>query len=251
MPRKEKGSVTIEATVSLTVFIFLFTAIYSIISFCIIQQKVSYAMDTAAKQIANYSYFYHLTGLKDREEGVYENAQKASEAFSSINQNISGIKEDINDFEAGFQEGELDSIFNSIQSGTEHAGNLNDIIQTSIEDPGKFLSELFAYFAKDGLNAVKAQAIAAPIAKAFVIPQFGNNYADANNKLEKLGVKNGLDGLDFSQSTLFYDANDGNGSDDVIINVTYTLELYNLGPFKKEIKMKHVARTRAWLGGDQ
>lgn len=92
MLKNEQGSVTIEASISLTVFVFLFAAIYSIISFCIIQQKISYAMDTAAKQIAEYAYFYELTGLKQKDEQVYENAAAATEAFASINQNISDRK---------------------------------------------------------------------------------------------------------------------------------------------------------------
>lgn len=251
MRKKEQGSVTIEASISLTVFVFLFAAIYSIISFCIIQQKISYAMDTAAKQIAEYAYFYELTGLKQKEEGVYENASAATEAFASINQNISGIKGSIDDFSSGFQEGQLDQMFDAVDQGSKNVEDLSNLIQSQIDDPGKFLSEMFAYCAKEGLNAVKAQALAAPIARSCIVPQFGKDYASANSQLEKLGVKNGLNGLNFGESTLFYDAADGTASDDIVIHVSYMLQLEGLGPFSKEIKMEHTARTRAWLGGDK
>ena len=45
MRKNEKGAASIEATISLTIFVFVIMAIYLLINYCLVQAKVSYAIN--------------------------------------------------------------------------------------------------------------------------------------------------------------------------------------------------------------
>ena len=48
----ENGAIVVEATISLSVFIFVIFTILSIVNICYIQAKMSTALDTAAREIS-------------------------------------------------------------------------------------------------------------------------------------------------------------------------------------------------------
>lgn len=73
--KSESGSVTVEATISLSAFMFAIVTILTIINICIVQARVSYAINTTAKEISQYSYLYALTGLNDSQAGLEEAGQ--------------------------------------------------------------------------------------------------------------------------------------------------------------------------------
>ena len=86
---EENGSVTIEATISLSAFMFAIVTILTIVNICIVQARVSYAINTTAKEISQYSYLYSLTGLNEREKELYgagkEQTQDISKILSDVN----------------------------------------------------------------------------------------------------------------------------------------------------------------------
>ena len=52
MKKRQKGSITVEATLFLPLFFLAFVSIYSLISFTRAQLIVQYAADQAAKEVA-------------------------------------------------------------------------------------------------------------------------------------------------------------------------------------------------------
>ena len=62
MRKRQEGIATVEAIISLTIFIFVFTAIYSIINLCLVQAKVQMALNTSAKEISQYILIPKLRG---------------------------------------------------------------------------------------------------------------------------------------------------------------------------------------------
>lgn len=48
----ESGSVTIEATISLSAFMFAIVTILTIVNICIAQARIAYAINTTAKEIS-------------------------------------------------------------------------------------------------------------------------------------------------------------------------------------------------------
>lgn len=75
---KEKGAVAIEATLSLTFFMFLIVTLLSIVNLCIAQAKIGIALNQTAKEISQY--IYSLTGFneiqKDMNAAVADQSQQ-------------------------------------------------------------------------------------------------------------------------------------------------------------------------------
>lgn len=58
MKKRQKGSITVEATLFLPLFFLAFVSIYSLISFTRAQLIVQYAADQAAKEVARTAIFW-------------------------------------------------------------------------------------------------------------------------------------------------------------------------------------------------
>lgn len=78
------------------------------------------------------------------------------------------------------------------------------------------------------------------IAKEKFVYAIGKNEAEADKKLKKLGVKNGLAGVDFSGSYIDF------GNDDVVVYVNYTVEM-QVGIFgMDEISVTKAAKSKTF-----
>ena len=63
--KDENGAIVVEATLSLTTFLFLFFMVFSIITSARCQAIIGSAINNTAKEISQYSYLYGLTGIND------------------------------------------------------------------------------------------------------------------------------------------------------------------------------------------
>ena len=95
MKKHEKGAASIEATISLTIFIFVIWAVYMMINYSLVQARVSYAINTTAKEMSQYAYFYHVFGLDDFDSILAETKTQAVETFSNFNELVSSTKDEV------------------------------------------------------------------------------------------------------------------------------------------------------------
>ena len=51
---QEKGAVTVEATIALSVFMFAIVTLYTIVNIATVQAKVAFAINNTAKEISQY-----------------------------------------------------------------------------------------------------------------------------------------------------------------------------------------------------
>jgi len=89
--RKENGSVSIEATISLTAFMFLFITIYSLITVCRAQSKIAVAVNSVAKELSQYSYLYGLTGLNETQEKISKDNKEYVEGINSFITDVTNV----------------------------------------------------------------------------------------------------------------------------------------------------------------
>jgi len=96
--------------------------------------------------------------------------------------------------------------------------------------------------AKEVGNEVITKIVAQPICKA-LMPKYITSGGDANETLIKMGVENGLDGLDFRMSSFL--------TDQRTINVVliYTIKVNGFGIFDDTLVVKQTASTAAWITG--
>lgn len=221
MRRNQDGSATIEASIALTAFIFVIVAIYLLVNFCIVQAKVSYAIDTTAKEMSQYSYFYHVLNLDSAKQGLGDNAQEAVNAFEDL---------------ASMLNGDKDADLGAVKSD----------IESAVNNPKAFMTSLASMAAGDLWDAAQSNLVAAPLAKSMTRRHFGSDDASANQYLESKGVVGGYDGLDFSKSKIFEGT-----SEKIEVVVTYTLNIHEVIPLlDQQIVLTQKAVTDGWLGGD-
>lgn len=249
MRNKEKGAASIEATISLTIFVFVIMAIYMLINYCLVQAKVSYAINTTAKEMSQYSYFYHVFGLDDLDDKLANGKTQAVDTFSSFNKLLGDSEAEIKEIEknptdyfgsvlSGEKTEDLTEVYKQIQ---DVSANVSDVVN----DPVEFMKSMASLAGEEVWEHVKSNVIAAPLAKGMTRRHFGNSKESADACLEGLGVVDGFDGMNFNMTTMFED-----GSDDIKIVVYYNLDLASVLPFDLNVSICQQASTRAWLGGD-
>lgn len=257
----EQGAIVVEATISLTAFMFLIVTILTVINICYAQAKIGVAVNTTAKEISEYSYLYNLTGLREKQGDLYSEGEDAKK---TIDETLDGVVsvfnsvEGISDTATGITIDNIGDSFEGIQ------GNINDIdssvdsIQSNIdsimEDPQSFALSVAALAGNEAIEEVKSKVIAGPFAKLLcqkhLVTENCSTSAETkqncNEFLKKLGImpkgNSYIDGLDFSDSVLFL-----NGSTDIMVIVHYRLKVIKLLDNDITLSFTQCATTRGWV----
>lgn len=253
----EKGSVTIEATISLTAFMFAVITILSVLQICTLQAKLSIAANTTARELSQYSYLYSLTGLLDSEKSLAEASANKQEDAQEIMGNINEI---YNEIENLGQSGKS-SVNNIKDLSNQWSGSLQKIkekgSQTASEiealagNPKQLMFGLAQVAMSEGFELAKSRYIAPPICRALVqkhlVSEKNGSVEDTLRSLHIVPGASGsyLDGLDFSGSKLF-----PYGSNLIVVDIVYKAKVIPLLPIESEFTFHAKSTTYGWLAGD-
>lgn len=273
---KEKGSISIEASISLVFFTFCMITLLTIINISRAQAAIGNAINLTALEMSQYMYFYDVSGLYSFDTEMKEIASSAKDKsdamISSADQTIAGVEtmleminksgedlENIGDSHESIAitysnlRDSYDKINETGTSITESLDTLNGQIQQYVlESPMDFVKGLVAMGVSAGMDLAKSHVIASPLAKAMCVKHIGNGRYSDNTKvdadlyLKALGVVDGLEGLNFNLSTLF--AADSPKDINIVV-------VYKARPFPVlqglEVTFAQSASTQGWLGGDE
>lgn len=266
----QQGSVVIEAVICLTIFI---TAIFTILSFinlCRAQAMISTAVDATAKEMAQYAYFYHLSGLDAVEKTIEDSTADDRKKFNDIVGGTEAIysifqeakKADISELKAS----DIKDVADAALSGDKAAAvtelaeavkvdkanlseKMNQVTKAvgSIEDPIGFLKSMATIAGMAGASMLKSQLIAAPLARVLIEKHFEVDGMNADTYLRSFRI-DGMDALNFKMSTIFAPTS----PDDIHLVVYYKMKAINFMNFEfGDLTLCKEAVTRAWLGGDK
>ena len=126
------------------------------------------------------------------------------------------------------------------KSITASAQNVYNSFAPLMSDPKGAITALAQVVAQKGGSALVSRVIAQPLCKA-LLPKYITQQDDASAVLEKMGVVNGLDGLDFSLSTFLMDQRTIN------VVLVYEIDVKGFGIFDQKLIVKQTASTAAWL----
>ena len=70
LKEEQKGMMVVEAVITFTVFLMFVIAIIYLINVFIIHNKIQFAMNTAAHELASYSYIYQALGIRGAEQQI-------------------------------------------------------------------------------------------------------------------------------------------------------------------------------------
>ena len=273
--KKNQGVITVEATLTLTAFMFFFMMLYDLLTVCITQAKVAEALNNTAKEFSQYSYIIGVTGLDKSVGQLQENANTKKEDVNNTISNIASLSEatqnvgkDMKGAVANTDTSDLSSIAASVQTmydsvksnadqSKEQIDNLKETVSTIAEDPKKFIFGIGQLIMSEGLEIFKSQLIVDPLARGMMKKHLMTSKGQSNEDLEQIlqgmrivpgsrfGKTSYINGIDFSHSTLF-----PYGSDEITIVAEYKIKIIPLLPVNLEYSVKQKASTKGWLHGD-
>lgn len=243
---KERGAIVVEGIISLTTFMFAIFTILSIVNICYIQAKVNVALNSAAKEISQYSYFYYKFGLDKADaamaEGTGENKQLAMNTIEGMGLMMDSLTEANNNL----QTGNFDGMVKSIEDTYDNVDQLvNQYADHLAEDPKGFIlgmGKMAGNQLKEKGKSVLCQALAKAMMKKNLKAYPGDN---PDNFLRRYGIRDGMAGLDFTHTTFLQD-----GATNVIqLVVTYDVRVIELLNIEYDFTFRNCVMTTAWGRG--
>ncbi len=260
MLKENKGSLTVEASLSLIIFIFAFLSILYLCKFAKAQVVLQHAVNQTAKEISQYSYITNKLGLKnDKTEGnkTIEDTDKMISEVVNLIKVVNTEKVRIEDLDINRNDIVIDDYYDAIKTYKKYdeAGNTIKDSYENIEeateslignakeylkDPKALLNGFVAIAKNEIADFAVSKYIAAPMSKLLIQKYLPTDSQSADMYLRRLGVDNGLDGLNFDTSTIFKDGSNINIT--LIYNMSLNIPLFP----KKTLCFRINASTIGW-----
>lgn len=257
--KKEEGAIVIEATISLTTFMFLIFTILSIVNIVTLQAKIGIALNLTAKEISQYSYLYSMTGINGKQEEIHEGGEGAAQNMNDIIDGIEGVVGAVDSLKENGKEiianpggsvtnmSEItDLIQGDIDNGTDSAHLINAAFKEMANDPIAFILGVASILGNEGIEIFKNKMIVTPLTCAFIEKHLKNYEGQsAVEYLKSKGVVQSsggdLGGLDFEESVLFH-----NGTSDIVLVADYTVSVIKFLDIDVTLRFKQKAWTKGW-----
>ncbi|MDL2301872.1 hypothetical protein LJC58_05910 [Lachnospiraceae bacterium OttesenSCG-928-D06] len=264
---EDSGSAVIEAVVSLTVFIVAIITVLSFINICRAQAMISNAVDSVAKEMSQYAYFYHISGLEGLEKNILEKTKEDRKRLNSIVDATESLYAVFDQLSGDVGTTDINTIINNVLSGSSNTNGIENIISSSVtgktaslandidkltsvmssvDNPLGFLKSVLTIVGLEGASIAKSRLIAAPLSKVLIKKHFEVDDMDADTYLRTFNI-DGLDAINFNMSTIFAPTT----PDDIHIVAYYQIKVVDFFNFDfGKVTLCKESVTRAWLGGD-
>lgn len=243
---RQRGAIVIEATLSLTAFVFTIFTLLSIVNIYYIQARMSIALNSAAKEISQYSYLYYKIGVDKAEAELNEGTEEARKTAEKTIDGVGTLLDSLSGAANSMETGDFDSLIQEIETGSDSAEDLYQMYASQLsEDPKGFIIGMAKMAGNEMKEEVKVY-LGQILAKAFMqknLKAFKDD--DPDNFLKRYRVVGGMDGLDFDYSALMAYGT----SNQIQLVVTYEVQVIRLLNFDFKFKFRQVAKTTAWGNG--
>lgn len=234
----QAGSVVVEASIVLPVFIIAVFLIVNIMNILMLHNRIQFAINSSAHELASYSYVYSALNINGMEETVEGDGNPYTSKIDKTSNQILDCLDQIQALSKG--SGDIDA---AAESGVETYKSVKDLLS----DPkslaigaGYIAAEAGMYEAKKGIATM-------------IIRELSKKYLDqgdisADEYLQQYGVKAGYGGLDFKGTTMLND----NNHQIIDVVVQYDIDLIGFSLIIDTPKLHVVQRVSvsAWLDGD-
>ncbi len=224
----EDGMMTVEAVLSMVPFIIAILGITSFINIFVVHNKIQYALYQMGNELSCYTYFYQALGVRSADLGLKDDIDTQTQPLDQALDDLGAFIRQIGILEGGADSGDLAIDPNAL---------IRSFIYLGIEKAEETAKTLLVEILSQGLMEI------------YLDERFASYHPmSADEYLKYFGVRDGIDGLDFSESRLFSD--DDYQMIDLVVE--YDLEIYILKLFFKDPSIHVVQRCSvpAWLDGD-
>ena len=254
--QKNKGALTVEACISLTIFLMVFLTILYLMRIVLAYGVVQHSINQVAKEISSYTYFYAASGLKSVDDTIQSSTQSGKKRFNESAESIvnvytefeklgkttGGISGAITDGDFNKLDGVISELESNIGGTKDAISGATDTIKSIVEDPVGALKAVGSVMLS-GANETAKTAICGEISLGLMAKYISpNGYAASDARLKQMRIIDGLNGLNFSASTFW-----SNGSDIEII-VCYTIDPVFPIDVIDEINLMNRVKVRGWNG---
>jgi hypothetical protein len=261
--KKCKGSVTVEAAIVLPIFISVVLTIVFIIKLVYLHEVIQHSINEAANQMAEYSYFYYVSGVQEIQDEVRDGLKSRAQLFndhadtiidaydylqsvpSKLGESLGGASSDFNTKDPGQIRDSLSQSTQIVDDTKENLNKIKGVLSDVSKNPAEEIKSLVCVFAEGAFENIKTD-VCIPVVKYYIgqyLKVDTNKNIDEN--IKNLNVIKGFEGLDFDQSSFYEDENNN-----IDIVVRYKVEIPV--PFKVFPSLTIVQRStvKAWLGGE-
>lgn len=224
MKKDEKGSITLEAAIFLSLFLMGYLAFMSLVQIGRAQMIMQYTLNETAKELSQSSYILTKTGIVGQS---IQTGQKSREFQGKTEELLDSVME----FGASVTEGG-----NVVQTAEVAYDNIEDYFSNSDD----IIQGLIAVVKNTAGGMAKEWAVS-QVCRGSLKKQLQYlTPEDPDAYLEKLGIQGGMDGISFEGTTWF----DTTRELDIIM--TYRIE-YDFGVLGKQERVFKVrAKTAIW-----
>ena len=264
----ESGMMVVEAVLSFTAFIMVVVAIIYLINIFMLHNKIQFAINSAAHEIASYSYLYSALGLSGVEDTLEADGRPHT---APINDTVNQVVDSLNKIEtlSGSIGGTMQSVenleldaesFQEVAAQMDRLGKDTDAAVDSVQSSAAGLKDLFSnpkslligmiYMGADMLIDEVKGAIGTFAAQGLTQKYLEQGDMSADEYLRAYGVKEGYAGLDFTGSTIFCESEGAGRLID--IGVSYDVDMSFLAYILPETEIHVVQRVSVagWVDGD-
>ena len=222
MRTRQKGSLTVEATLVFPIYIMAILTIISLLNIYYTHAIVQQALNNTALQIAQCSYIVDKAGLIDTFDWTNSSVKKMDTLKTTANETMEAVKSTMESFSGGFT--------------IETMGNIIGNAQT-LGDKVKALSEQIKALEKDDWVALVVN---------IVLDGSGDKLTEVmvNCYLEDMHLnRDNIIDMDFSMSKFYYNSNH-----DITLVVTYTYKNPFVIKFFDEVDILQTTTVHPWIG---
>ena len=245
---RERGAIVVEAIISLTTFMFAIFTILSIVNICYIQARMSNALNSAAKEISQYSFFYYKFGIDQLEQGLSQSeGVKDSRALADDTvEGMSALMDNLTNANSNLESGNFDDLVSDIQNGKTNVDGMVDQWADAIgDDPTGFIIGMGKMMGNELVQEGKS-LLCEVLAKAFMKKNLKAYPEDDPERfLHAYRIVNGMAGLDFEYTTFLQDGT----SNEIQLVVTYDVRVLNLLNIDFDFTFRQCVKTTAWGRG--
>lgn len=243
---REKGAITIEALLSLSAFVFAIFTILSIVNVCFVQAKVNIALNTAAKEISQYSHLYYALGADQLESKFNQGTENSKELAENTIDGLGTMMSSLSKVQSSAQSGDFDQMVEELNTGYTSAESLITKYADALKDDPKGFILGMGKMATNELKESGKVVLIQILAKTFMEKNLKSSVDDnADAYLKRYRVVDGMKGLDFKYTTFLAYGE----SDEIQLVVTYKIRLIQLLNINCDFTIRQCSKTTAWDNG--
>lgn len=277
----ENGMIVVEAVITLTIFIMTVALIVYLVTIFTVHNKIQFALNSAAHEVATYSYLYQATGLRSADQQVREDGsqdvgnindtaakvldtvgkiEELAGQASNVGNSLSNPEMSSDYLNSTYQQ--LSGLESSVNSTVDSAQQSVDAVENLISDPKGLAAGIIYMAFEEGESYLKG-LIGAGIAKYMTEGYLESPGMSADDYCIAHGIVGGYEGLDFTGSSVFRDGTqgwnptDGKAKGDyrmIDFVVTYKIDLgfarLVLPPDQAYLTVVQRVSVPAWTNGD-